>query len=371
MKIGITLDMSKAFWVNGMQQHIVFLYDLFSRIGHDCYYISKEPPKHKMHKKHKAMTFIDIVEDKSENFDLIIIAGFDIPLESIIKLKDRNKNLKIVVAHFGHKLYIDSFNTMFSPRYNNTNIKLNPKIMGKLIDQIWMLPHHKSSVEYTKAYYDNDNVVITPMIWEPSFVQDKIKELKQKKLNPLFDKESVRKICIFEPNTNMIKNCFIPIMICERLESKNPGHIESINIFCADKIRERQYFAAHVNRLNILQKDDFCYFNGRWGSLNAISKFGKTIVSHQVECEYNYATFEQLYMGLPVIHNCPSLSSVGYYYPHNDITMAANQLYSATINHEEEHDKYKLQAREKLKQFSPFELSNINAFKSLLSEIFK
>ena len=80
MKIGITLDMSKAFWVNGMQQHIVFLYDLLSRIGHDCYYISKEPPKHKMHKNHKAMTFIDLVEDESENFDLIIIAGFDIPI---------------------------------------------------------------------------------------------------------------------------------------------------------------------------------------------------------------------------------------------------------------------------------------------------
>ncbi len=371
MKIGITLDMSKAFWVNGMQQHIVFLYDLFTRAGHDCFYISKEPPQHAMHKKHKGMTFSDLMADKNESFDIIMIAGFDIPIDSIKSLRERNKSTKVIAAHFGNKLHIDAFNSMFSTRYPNKEYVLNPKSMGQEIDQVWMLPHHASAVEYVKAYYGNDNVIITPMIWEPSFIQDKIRELKKKNLNPLFRNEAVKKVCVFEPNLNMLKTCFVPIMICERLETEKPDHLESINIFCSDKIRERKYFEAYMKRLNLLNKKDFCYFNGRWGSLNALSKFGSTIITHQTDNEYNFATFEQLYMGLPVIHNCPSLSGVGYYYPDNNITMGANQLYSATINHNKEHDKYKDQARKKIKEFSPFEQKNIDIFKKLLDDLFK
>jgi hypothetical protein len=83
MKIGITLDMSIAFWANGMQQNIVFLYDLFKRIGHECYYITKDIPKNKMHLKHEGMLIKDLVEDKNETLDILIIAGYDIPSGNI------------------------------------------------------------------------------------------------------------------------------------------------------------------------------------------------------------------------------------------------------------------------------------------------
>ena len=48
-------------------------------------------------------------------------------------------------------------------------------------------PHHASGIEYIKTYYGIENVIVTPMIWEPSFVQDKIGELKKKNLDPFFN----------------------------------------------------------------------------------------------------------------------------------------------------------------------------------------
>ena len=44
MKIGITLDFAGSFWANGLQQNAVFLYEVFSRAGNECYYLfDKEP----------------------------------------------------------------------------------------------------------------------------------------------------------------------------------------------------------------------------------------------------------------------------------------------------------------------------------------
>jgi hypothetical protein len=369
MKIGITLDMSIAFWANGMQQNIVFLYDLFKRIGHECYYITKDIPKNKMHLKHEGMLIKDLVEDKNETLDILIIAGYDIPSGIYKTLKQRNPNLKIIIAHFGHKLYIDTYNVLFDERYKDYDIKLNEKNTNQYIDQVWILPHHSSGIEYIKTYYGIDDVVVTPMIWEPSFVQDKIKDLKKKNLNPFFKPEYVNKVCIFEPNINPMKTCFVPLMICERMESEYPNTLNSINTFCAEKIRNRKYFENFVKRLNILSKKDFCFFNNRWGSLDALSKFGSTIVSHQIDWQFNYANFEQLYMGLPLIHNCPSLCDVGYYYEKHDIKMGANQLYNAILNHEKTLKEYTEQARSHLKQFSPFEDKNINTYSKLIDDI--
>ena len=54
MKIGITLDMSVAFWANGMQQNIVFLYEMIQRCGHECYYITHKKPLHELKKEHRV-----------------------------------------------------------------------------------------------------------------------------------------------------------------------------------------------------------------------------------------------------------------------------------------------------------------------------
>ena len=81
MKIGITLNMYVAFWANGMQQNIVFLYSLLNRAGNDCYYITHEDPKYSIHKNHKGMILKDLLSDNSEVFDVLFVACFDLTEE--------------------------------------------------------------------------------------------------------------------------------------------------------------------------------------------------------------------------------------------------------------------------------------------------
>tara|TARA_R110001592_G_scaffold323013_1_gene602066 strand:+ start:3760 stop:4857 length:1098 start_codon:yes stop_codon:yes gene_type:complete len=364
MKIGITLDMSVAFWANGMQQNIVFLHSLLKKAGNECFYITHKKPEHTLSKSHDGMLLSDVLADEKEYFDVLIIAGFDLLPEMYDELKKRNKNLKIVLVHFGNKLMDDIHYAISAPDSNKV-----PLEKPKYLSQIWISPHHEFSKEYLKSYYNFNNIEVAPFIWDPFFIQDKIKELSLKNLSPFFDKDKASNICIFEPNISHIKNCIIPLAICEKLEQDRPGKIKSINCFSCDKLRTKMFFEKLMKRLHLLRKRDFCFFNNRWGSLNALSKFGSTVISHQSYNELNYSHFETLYLGLPLIHNSPRLQDLGYYYEEFDVKMGANQLYSAMINHETIKNEYLAQAREFISPFSPYDQKNSNKYMFLLNEI--
>ena len=123
-----------------------------------------------------------------------------------------------------------------------------------------------------------------------------------------------------------------------------------------------------MNRLEVVKKKDFCYFNKRWGTLDALSKFGSTIVSHQIKNELNYSYLEALFLNLPLIHNSPALERVGYYYPDCDVDFGANQLKSAILNHSKTLDQTKDDNKSFLKQYSPYNQDNINIYNKIIND---
>lgn len=363
MKIGITLNMSVAFWANGMQQNIVFLYSLLSRSENDCYYITHEEPKYSIHKNHKGMVLRDLLSDESEVFDILFVAGFDLTEEMYIRLKKRNKNLKIILIHYGNKLLDDMSHGISGPENRKS-----PIFASSLVDEIWTSPHYEFSLPYLRTYYKNENVRIAPYIWDSFFVDEKVKELRLKNLDPSFNPKKVNQVCVFEPNKTHSKNALIPIMICERFSQLFGDELQSINIFCAEKIRKRQFFCSFIQGLNIGKKKDYMFFNNRWSSLDASAKFGSTVISHQINNELNYSHFESLYLGLPLIHNSEMLQDVGYYYPEFDVNMGAKQLKNAILNHSKSHTSYIKDCNKFLESFSPYSQQNINQYNSLLNE---
>jgi len=362
MKIGITLDMSIAFWANGMQQNIVFLYSLLSKAGHDCYYMTFKCPSHGLHKEHKGMMLEDALNDNSEVFDVIIVAGFDLLPEMYEKFKRRNKNLKIILVHFGNKLMDDIHYGICQQ-----GVQKEPLQRTDALDQVWILPHHEFSREYIKAYYNTNNVFTMPYIWSGFFIDDKVESLSNKNLSPNFRGKNVSNVCIFEPNLSHIKNCIIPLVICEKFNQLFPGEIGDVNVFSCEKIRKNNFFEKLVHQLSIVGKGGKCYFNNRWGALDALSRFGSTVIAHQLYNELSYSNLEVLYLGLPLIHNSPRMEDVGYYYPDFDVQMGARQLKNAIQNHGSTINMYKKDCRDFLDQFDPHKDENIKKYINILN----
>jgi hypothetical protein len=363
MKIGLTINMSVAFWANGMQQNIVFLYSLLQSIGNDCFYITQEKPKYTIHKNHKGIVLKDLLEDQSEIFDVIFVTGFDLTDAMYEALKKRNPDLKIILVHYGNKLMDDMSHGICGPDNSRLPIK-----KSFYIDQVWTSPHYEFSIPYLKTYYNTEKVKIAPYIWDSFFVDEKIKDLDKLNLNPFFDKNKINQVCIFEPNKTHSKNCLIPIMVCERFAQLFGDEIKSINVFCAEKIRKRQFFATLIKDLSIGQQKDYMFFNNRWSSLDACCKFGNLIVSHQIYNELNYSHLETLYLGLPLIHNSPALQDFGYYYEGMNVDMGAKQIRNAMQNHDQVLSEYKSDVSSLLKGYSLNSLENKKGYETLLNE---
>lgn len=363
MKIGITLDFSIAMWANGLQQNLVFLYEILERAGHNCYYITDKEPVEGLSKQHKGMYLFDVLQDDAESFDVIILGGFDLLPEMYSQLLSRNKNTKIIAIHYGNKIYDDmhySLNTLQNSRV--------PILPPKNISQVWTSPHYDFSIPYLKEYYQTEEVHICPYIWDPFFIQEKLKFLESKGLDPHFRQEDVNKICVFEPNKTTSKNCIIPVSICSRLETLFPDSLESLNVYCTEGLRKNDFFKLLVNTFHLVgDKKHNVFFNNRWGSLDALSKHGSLVLSHQIDNGLNYTYLECLYLGIPLVHNSPFLENIAYYYPNFDIDMAAKQIKNAMLNHSSTLDQYRGDAQQFLHKFSPYNKENIFRYNDLIN----
>lgn len=360
-KAGITIDLSLAFWANGLQQNVVFLYEMLERVGGiDPYYISQKPPKQRLMKKHKGLELNELLKDDSFVLDYLFICGFDLLDGMYDILKKRNPNLKVILIHYGSKCIDDIHYSTVVPHSSK-----GPLSTPKYLSQVWISPHHEFSSSYIKTYYNTNDVVVSPYIWDSFFVEEALKPLKSKKQN-LFDPKKISNVCIFEPNKTHVKHCLLPIMICERTEQNFPGTINQVNSFCCESLRKNHYFEKLMNRLSINDAPSKCYFNNRWNLISALLKFGNTIVSNQINNELNYLYLEVLHLGLPLIHNSKPLSEVGYYYPDFDLETGSNQLKLAIETHANELDWYKGHSRSFLQRYSPYNEKNISIYKGLL-----
>ena len=362
MKIGITIDLSLAFWANGVQQNIVFLNHLFSSVpGNECCYISESNLSDSIESETEYVS-PEQIKESNIKFDVIIIAGLGLDDEIYDHLVKINPDVKIILIHCFNKLMDDM---AFNIAYPDTN-KI-PAKTPKYLSEIWVLPHHEFSIEYIKSYYNFNEIKRAPYLWSPFFINQKLYEMKQKGVSPLFKKGWENKVCIFEPNFSHIKNCLVPLMICEKFQNTFSDDLFSLNVFCCEKLRDNNFFKKFVARLNIINKrDNFCFFNNRWSTLAGLARWGSTVVSHQMYNSLNYAHLETLYLGLPLIHNSEPLMNLGYYYPDFDIDMGAKQLKSAIINHHSCIESYTKDAKDFIKKFDPKSNSNIKEYMDLL-----
>ena len=364
MKIGITLNLSNNFWSNGLNQNVKFLYDIFCKLGHEVYYITNNHPNEKFSFKHKYMFLSDVIADAEEKFDVFICAGFTVSHSDLKKLKLRNSKTNLILLQLGNLVMFDMRDVVQPPA--GENFSFNPVETGELFDAIWISPHHEFGSEYIKVACGNENVKVAPYVWDPFFIQEKIKSFQNKGQSPFFDPRLINKVQIFESNTLVNKNFLIPFCIAHKATKMFPGSISGVNIFCTERQRKSQHFKAFMNKFSSVKEKDFVYFNNRWCTLDALSKFGGVIVSHQYDNDLNYAHFEALYMGIPLVHNSKTLMNEGYYYPDFNVDLGAKQLYNAILNHESVHNEYMQRGREFVAKYSPFQASTLNQYQLLL-----
>ena len=302
-KVGISINFSNdttekhGLFCNGLQQNIFFLYNLYKNIGYDVYFVSNTIFPN------SSYQYLDIYNIKElEILDVYIEVGVNMPKKDLLYMKE--KGVYCIYLALGN-LYIYHTKNML---YNKEEFRLDTK---HIFDKVWILGDYKFSIDYYTYIHKNENIQVSPFIWEPTFLET---------YTGTFDKKNIN-IGIFESNLTLEKSSFVPMMICDRAKK----YCKSVYVFGSKKYIGNRLFQEFA-KCSSLVKENKISFEGRHKFVPMMNTKCNVVVSFNQNWGLNYVLLECLYLGIPLIHNSPFFKEYGYYYEGYDITSASNHI---------------------------------------------
>jgi hypothetical protein len=244
---------------------------------------------------------------------------------------------------FGHNFGHKRLEKIFIKYGNNFMIDLEKYIVkgsdGKNVPtgtnlpfknrETWVSPQYFRFKDYIETL-SRTNVKRLPYIWDPMILQKFDEGFHKQPMK--VSQENFGKIAIVEPNLNVIKNCMVPISICEMAYDKNKDLIKEIYCFGSKHMDKNTVFVNYVKGLNI-HKNKVISYEARYPIFKMFkNNVANTIVSTQLYNEQNYVYFEALFYKRLLIHNSPMFKEVGYYYPDMNVNVGSDQLLDAIKN---------------------------------------
>jgi hypothetical protein len=321
LKIGITTRDEMSIWSNGLDQNIYFLYKMLEDMNYAPSLISES---------YDAKKLLDI---SVEQADIYSIKKFDIILEVAHPLSDKLTNYynslgkPLISIKYGNNFMLDL------ERYINKNSNSANMATGTNLPfrnrEIWVSEQFYKFKDYIEVL-TRSTVKIIPYIWDSSILRMHDGGFHNQDM--LVKKDDFKKIAIVEPNMNVLKNCMVPLAICDMAYDKNKESIKEVYCFGAKSLEKNNVFLNYIKYLNI-HKDKVSSYEARYPFYKVFKdNLANTIVSTQLFNEQNYVYLETLFYKRLLIHNSPLFKDVGYYYPEFNINIGSDQLLDAVQN---------------------------------------
>jgi hypothetical protein len=225
------------------------------------------------------------------------------------------------------------------------------------IDEQWLIPSYHHFVDYMELIRKKPAFLV-PHLWSPEIIKTnaplKINQPEAAMFYNLANRKSKKiNLIIMEPNLNLYKSSWLPIMAAEKLHIAHPDLIDTVYVFNfpghnhAHGMTDVLTIAPKIQKIGRLtQVQIMNLFNNQ-------SEHMPIVVSHQVLNSLNYLYYEMLYYGYPLIHNSPDLDDCGYKYTDNNIKECVEQILHAVKHHDKHLETYKDTAKEYLKRVDP------------------
>jgi hypothetical protein len=365
--VGLTffLREKESVWNNGAWQNCVFLWQLLrasSGVGRVFAINGGDAPEPAagLMLKGLGIDFVRI-EDVVDELDVLIEGAAQVSAENVERVRARGG--KAVGYKFGNAFVIDAERIIHGK-------EAGAIFNGARFDEIWTTPQHvRTCASYWETCY-RCPVRVLPHIWEPLFVDAAVKEFPEGLKFGYQPGRAAKRIAIFEPNINIVKTCIIPMLACEQAFRRCPDAVGDIYVTNAIQLKEHLTFKHFANALDIV-KAGRCSFESRYNTPWFMAKYGDVMVSSQWENAMNYAYYDALYGGYPLVHNSEMLpKGVGYYYEGFDAADGGSALLSALITHDARAEEYQKTASAFLETVRTTAPTNIEAHERALNALY-
>lgn len=356
LKIGITSRKEASIWSNGLDQNIYFIYKMFEEMDYSPELISEDL---------EAKKLIDI---EISNVNISNIKKFDIIIEVANPLSDKltkyynSLGKPLISLKLGNNFMMDL------EAYISTNKDIQNRSCGVNIPfrnrEIWVSEQFYKFKDYIETI-TRANVKIFPFVWESSILMAFDENFHQEDM--YVKQDDFKKIIIAEPNINILKNCMIPLSICNLAYLKDKDSVNTVYCLGSKHLDKNKTFLNFIQRLKI-HNDKISSYENRFPLYKMFkNKYVNTVVSCQWFNEQNYLYAETLFYKRLLIHNSPIFKDVGIYYNELDVNDGAQKLIDSVYNFDQRKNAESYE--EKLFELSIYNPKNQEKARELIESV--
>ncbi|AIF47612.1 hypothetical protein HY57_10215 [Dyella japonica A8] len=300
-------------------------------------------------------------EEVTYELDLVIEMGAQLSLEWLRHV--RALGTKIVTFFVGHTFSDLAEAPMFRQHVGHI-FNQTPR------HEIWTLPHHMKTSGALLRTLGRVPVHAVPHIWAPTFIERRMRDLQTTGYEFGFRPTSLQKegrgwrAAIFEPNISVVKNCTIPMLVCEQAYRTDAASIDLMMVMNTFHMKEHPTFNRFATNLDLTRHARASY-EPRMDFVDCMARHSmNAVVSHHWECDMNYLYYDALFGGYPLVHNSRFLRehNAGFYYPEFDARAGGACLVDARRYDANYWGDYTAKANQLLQYVSPMREANIQAF---------
>jgi hypothetical protein len=359
-----TIDDTQIF-INGLYQNIILLYKLLLMLNYNVYIITDKKNIKNDKVTHRELLNLQLIDADSINewistynlsINFLIEVGMHVPSEFRKTLQQTG--CKVIQLFFGNILNID-----IEYSQNILQKTITHHIFGN-VDEVWMSPHYKMNMEYTKALYNCNTARIAPYLWDSCFVNN----------CPLWKApldNNNTDIIILEPNISIQKSFLIGTLLCEAFNQKMNGKWKGkLHIYNTDTFEYNFHVCENVLPMLDLYKENRIVMYKRHTIKEIIESHPSAVfICNQLNNDLNYMILELMNREFPVLHNSKFWKEFGYAYDHSNFDNSISILESAVFNHTKNLQKYKHDAYILQWKYSIYNPDNVDGWAKLLSHV--
>jgi len=366
--ISIAIGDDTSIWNSGLNQNLAFMVLLLRRMSmvDKVFLVAVGGPA----QLPKSLGFEELgaplvrPDDVTYQVDLVIEMGVSLPLEWLRHV--RALGCRIVTLLVGHSYPAQAEVPIFDRGGG-------PAFIGTPWHELWTLPQHMKTSAPLLRTVGRVPVHEVPHIWSPMFLERQIRAVEQS--GHIFGfmprPGKAWRVAIFEPNISVVKACFIPMLVCDaayRKERAAVGLMMVMNTFHMKEHVTFNRFALHLD----LTRDGKASYEPRlaFAECMAVQKMD-AVVAHHWECGLNYAYYDALYGGYPLVHNSEFLraAGMGFFYPGFAAIQGGEALLDGWRREQGYWEGYRREARAYLRKLLPDDEANVRAYTDRIASL--
>lgn len=383
MRIGITIGLTKGLSIfsNGITQNLLTFYDVMEQLDvvDKVSLIDVYQRDFEEYQDFKYLDGYDMEQWDSNiqnKFDVLVCFGITPTAKYIDQFKSI-KNNKVISYKCGNTSVLQMENLIFDRSYKD-KIKekenKTPIVEPIKFDEIWAIPQQEFHNAQIWEIQHNTKTRIVPFLWSNKFIEQSISlnRMQDPEIKILFEeKSSIDKwrVATMEPNQNIIKNMYPLIWLFEHANRLNTGLFSKFKITNALEFSKSKYLINLLKNLSF-HKQGKLLLAPRWNVINLMAKHADAIISHQWGNPLNYAYFDVVYLGYPLIHNAHLCADLGYYYEDWKVKEGASILVKACKSRSEDKE-YTTRNRSILKRYTIENKEMLQQYELLLKNLWQ